>query len=241
MDGFTYSDIFATKGIEYLVVIAFLILLVPFWLALNKQPKIVTQLRNALGSISFRRLKIPQGLYYGKNHTWLFMEKSGDARVGIDDLLIHLAGEIKCIIKASPGDEIKKGELLTELIQEGKKLRILSPVTGTITEINSSVEESPQILNDDPYGRGWIYKIKPVNWISEINDCYFASAASSWSQQELEKIKNFLAGSNQKKSPEFSSVILQDGGELSDHALSGFSATVWNEFGEEFLERPLGT
>ena len=184
MDGFTYSDIFATKGIEYLVVIAFLILLVPFWLALNKQPKIVTKLRNALGSISFRKLKIPQGLFYGKNHTWMFMEKSGEARVGIDDLLIHLTGEIKCNVKANPGDEIKKGELLTELVQQDKILRILSPVTGTITETNRSIAESPEIINEDPYGKGWIYKIKPANWIAEINDCYFQAVHMHWTCRE---------------------------------------------------------
>ena len=92
MNEFSYSDIFATKGIEYLVVITFLLLLVPFWLILNKQTTIAEQIRHAIGSLSFKMLRIPQGLFYGRNHTWMYMEKSGVAKVGLDDLLLHQIG-----------------------------------------------------------------------------------------------------------------------------------------------------
>jgi len=57
MDGFSYSDIFATKGIEYLVIIAFLALLIPFWIVLNKQSKMTRQIQSTLG---LRLLRLPQ-------------------------------------------------------------------------------------------------------------------------------------------------------------------------------------
>jgi len=235
MDGFSYSDIFATKGIEYLIIITFLVLLVPFWLVLNKQKQISSSIQKALGFLSASILRIPQGLFYAKNHTWMYMEKSGTAKVGLDDLLLHITGEVKFKIHKNPGDIIIKGDLLTEIDQNGKLLRILSPVSGKITNINSTINENPGMLNEDPYGKGWIYKIKPSNWVRETKACYFAEEATNWSTNELERFKDFLAESMRNYAPEPSMVILQDGGELCDHSLSAFSDEIWKDFEKEFL------
>ena len=235
MEGFSYSDIFATKGMEYVIIIAFLALLIPFWVVLNKQVKVNKQIQRALGFLSASILKIPQGLFYSQNHTWMYMEKSGAAKVGLDDLLMHITGEVKFSQLKNQGEMIKKGDLLTEIEQNGKLLRILSPVSGRITDINSVLNESPGLLNEDPYGQGWIYKIKPTNWIADVKTCYFAEEATSWSTKELERFKDFLAVTMQNHSPEPSMVILQDGGELSDHSLSSLPNEIWKDFENEFL------
>lgn len=235
MDGFSYSDIFATKGIEYLIIITFLTLLVPFWLLLNKEGKITGQLNKVLGVLSAAILRIPQGLFYSKNHTWMFMEKSGEAKVGLDDLLLHMTGQVKFTLSKNPGEMIRKGELLTEIAQNGKLLRIVSPVSGRIINSNALINENPGILNQDPYGRGWLYKIKPSNWIAETKTCYFAEEATSWSANELERFKDFVAGSMKNHTPEASVMILQDGGELYDHTLSALPREIWNDFEKEFL------
>jgi len=235
MDGFSYSDIFATKGIEYLIIITFLVLLIPFWLVLNKQKQISSTIQKALGFLSASILKIPQGLFYSRNHTWMHMEKSGTAKIGLDDLLLHITGEVKFKIHKKQGDEIIKGDLLTEIDQNGKLLRILSPVSGKITNINSTINENHGMLNEDPYGKGWIYKIKPSNWVAETKSCYFAEEATNWSAKELERFKDFLAVSMKNYAPEPSMVILQDGGELCDHSLSALPNEIWRDFEDEFL------
>ncbi|MCX6237432.1 MAG: hypothetical protein NTY07_07740 [Bacteroidia bacterium] len=86
-----------------------------------------------------------------------------------------------------------------------------------------------------PDGKGWIYKIKPSDWIAETKACYFAEEATNWSAIELERFKDFLAMSMKNYSPEPSMVILQDGGELTDHSLSAFSNEIWKDFEKEFL------
>ncbi len=235
MDGFSYTDIFATKGVEYIVVITFLTLLIPFWLLLNKQGKISRQIRNVLGNLSFNILKIPQGLFYGANHTWMFMEKSGAARVGLDDLLLHITGEVKFCKLRNPGELISRGELMTEIDQNNKHLSILSPVSGIIVATNIRLTENPSLLNEDPYGNGWIYKIKPSNWIEEVKSCYFAGEATNWSARELERFRDFLAVTTKIHTPETSMVILQDGGELCDHTLSALPDEIWRDFETEFL------
>ncbi len=235
MDGFSYSDIFATKGVEYLIIIAFLAMLIPFSIILNKQLKMTTQIRQVLGNLSAGILKIPQGLFYSKNHTWMFMEKSGAAKVGLDDLLLHVTGEVKIGKLKNPGEMINKGDLLTEIDQNGKQLRIFSPVSGKITETNALLSESPGMMNEDPYGKGWIYKIKPSDWISEAKSCYFAEEATIWSAKELDRFRDFLAVTMKNHSPETSMVILQDGGELCDHTLAALPDEIWKDFQKEFL------
>ena len=235
MNAFSYSDIFATKGIEYLIIITFLVMLIPFWVVLNKQSKIGRGIQKAFGTLSASILRIPQGLFFAKNHTWMHLEKSGSVNVGLDDLLLHITGEVKFNNHKNPGEVIQKGELLTELVQDGKLLKILSPISGKITNINPIIHENPGMLNEDPYNKGWIYKIKPSKWIVEADACYFAEAATHWSTIELERFKDFLAVSAKIDLSEPSLVIMQDGGELSDHSLSTFSGEIWKDFEKEFL------
>jgi len=235
MEGFSYYDIFATKGMEYLVIVLFLTMLIPFWVILNKQAKITGQIQKALGILSARILRIPQGLFYSRNHTWMFMEKDGGAKVGLDDLLLHITGEVKVCHLKNPGEMISKGDLLTEIDQNGKLLQVFSPVSGEILETNTRLYEDPGTMNDDPYGNGWIYSIKPSDWVAEAKSCYFAEEAANWSAKELERFKDFLAVTMKNYAPETSMVILQDGGELCDHSLSVLPDQIWKDFQKEFL------
>jgi glycine cleavage system H protein len=238
MDQFTYSNIFETKGIEYLAIITFLVLLIPFWVILNKKAKIVRRFQKVLGVLSASALKIPQGIFYCNNHTWTHLETSGTAKVGLDDLLLHITGEVKFKNLKNPGEIIMKGDLLTEIDQNGKLLSIYSPISGKILNTNSSINENPDMLVVDPYGIGWIYKIKPTKWVSETSSYFLAEDATNWSIRELARFKDFLAASVKKHSHEPSLIILQDGGELRDNLLSEMPVEVWNDFQKSFLTNP---
>ena len=236
MDGFTYTNIFETKGIEYLVIIGFFLVLIPFWIVLNKDGKISKKIKNILNILSFDVLKVPQGIFYGKNHTWAFMEKSGSASFGLDDFLLHTTGNVNLENLRNPGEVIRKGDLLTEIRRDDKVLKIYSPISGEILRINSNLKENPDWLCDDPYGKAWIYKMKPNNWINETNSCYLAEEATNWSKAELERLKGFLAISGNKNSSVSNYAILQDGGELVDHSLSELPIEIWKDFQESFLD-----
>jgi glycine cleavage system H protein len=235
MDQFTYTNIFETKGIEYLAIISFFAILIPFWLMLNKKTNLTNKIRRAMGSLTAGVLRIPQGLFYSKNHTWTHLETTGAAKVGVDDLLLHITGEVKFRNLKNPGENINKGELMTEIDQNGKILSIFSPLSGKILKTNDAINENPDMLIVDPYGIGWIYKIKPSNWVSETNSYFLAEEATSWSNLELERFKDFLAASAKKYSPEPSMLILQDGGELRSNILSEMPKEVWHDFQNSFL------
>lgn len=235
MDGFSYNNIFETKGIEYLIIIAFLVMIIPFWIIINRQNGISRQIKKAIGVLSASILRIPLGLFYSSNHTWTHLEKSGIANVGLDDFLVHITGEVKFSNLKNPGNFINKGELLADIDQNGKLLQIYSPLSGRIMNTNTLLYKSPGVINEDPYGKGWIYKIKPSEWIAETDSYYLAEEAIAWSKKELERFKDFMAVSMKKYSPETSMVILQDGGELCDRPLSELPDEVWQDFQKSFL------
>ncbi len=235
MDEFSYHNIFDTKGMEYLAVIAFLLLLIPFWMALNRKVSVKEQFRKAFGVLSAAVLRIPQGIFYSKHHTWAYLEKSGIAKVGLDDLLLHITGEVSLNHLKHPGDMINKGDLIASIDQEGKSLNIFSPISGTMINTNPGLNENPELLNADPYGKGWVYTIKPSNWVVEIPSFYLADEATIWLKNELERYKDFLAMNLKRYSPDNSMTILQDGGELSDNSLSGLPKEMWQDFQQEFL------
>ena len=220
---------------EYLIIIAFLIMIIPFWIIINRQSRISGQIKTAFGILSAGILEIPQGLFYSKNHTWTHLEKSGNARVGLDNLLVHITGEVKLSYLRNKGETVTKGDLLAEIKQNGKILKISSPISGEIMNTNSGIDESSMMLNEDPYGEGWIFTIKPSKWISETNSYYLAEEAIAWSGKELIRFKDFLAVSMERYSPETSMVILQDGGELCDKPLSELPDEVWKDFQKSFL------
>ncbi len=239
MEGFSYNNIFETKGIEYLVIIAFFAILIPFWILLNKRVKTKKQLQESEGRLTLNSLQIPQGLFFSRFHTWTHLEKSGVAKVGLDDLLVHITGKVRVNRLLDSGERIRKGDILGEIVQNDKRLKIYSPISGEIIEANSSLANNPELMNEDPYLKGWIYKIKPTSWVADTQSYFLADDATLWAKQELERFKDFLAGSIKMYSSDSSSVILQDGGELCNQPLSELPDEIWQEFQQEFLSKKM--
>ncbi len=234
MENFSYQNIFETKGIEYIFILLFFAILIPFWLLLNRRTKELTRVREAL-SLSLQMLKIPQGLHLSSNHTWMHLKKAGTARIGLDDLLMHITGEVNVTFIATPGVEIKKGDLLAEINREGKTLQIYSPISGEIKKANNSLLNNPEFLNNDPFNQGWVYEIKPSQWIAETRSCYLAEESSKWMKNELERFKEFILNATGGGVSDTSQIILQDGGELCDHTMSQLPNEVWKDFQKKFL------
>jgi glycine cleavage system H protein len=235
MDGFTYINIFETKGIEYLAIAVFFVILIPFWLILNREVKPKKQLQKSLGILTSNSLKIPQGILFSRFHTWTHLQMTGIAKVGLDDLLLHITGKVNFNSIKYAGENVKKGDLLAEINQQGKILKIYSPISGEIRTINSELAETPELLNEDSYGKGWLYEIKPISWVADTNSYFMAEDATSWATQELERFKDFLATSLGKYSPMQENLLLQDGGELIDQPLSELPNEIWEEFQNDFL------
>lgn len=235
MDGFSYVNIFDTKGIEYLIIIGFLIIIIPFWLLLNKPVYLKKQMSNALSILSESILRIPQGLFFNKNHTWTHLDHSGYAKVGVDDWLMHITGNVQVDPLKTIGEKVNKGEVIIKLNKDGKQLRIASPISGEIKSLNLQALEKPEVITEDPYYQGWLYQIKPQNWITETSSYYLAEEATAWSKRELFKFKDFYLDNLSHSESNIPLAVMQEGGELVDHPLAHSSEEIWQIFQEKFL------
>jgi len=235
MEGFTYYNIFETKGIEYIAIIIFFMMLIPFWLIISRRVQIVKKIQEILGTLSFSSLRIPKGLYFSKNHSWTFLEKTGLAKIGVDDLVLKVTGDIKVINLKSPGDQVRQDEKIAELDHRGKRLAIFSPISGKVENINELIMQNPGIISEDPYNAGWMFTILPSDWKTETQKFYLADEAITWAKNELARFREFVAGAMNKYALGSADHVLQDGGELYDHTLSDLPEELWKDFQQEFL------
>ena len=183
-----------------------------------------------------KSLIVPKGLFFDKTHTWAFMENDGTVKVGIDDFLQHITGNITRIKMKSPGEQIIKGEPVISMIQNGKQISIKSPVSGMITGRNEELCRDSSVINTSPYANGWIYKIEPENWMKETRFMFMAEKYIEWIRDEFTRLKDFLAMALRSNELKLSQIVLQDGGEIKEGLLEDFGPEVWEDFQTQFID-----
>ena len=184
-----------------------------------------------------KSLIIPKGLFFDKSHTWAFMEKEGNVRIGIDDFIQHITGPVNRIKMKNPGEKVNKGEVILSLIQNGKQLNLYSPVSGTVRQQNDLLLTDPSLLNNSPYSNGWIYLIEPSNWLRETRFMVMTERYSEWLNYEFTRVKDFLSSSVMMRNNEFAAIVLQDGGTIKDNILADFGPEVWEDFQTNFIDQ----
>ncbi len=104
-------------------------------------------------------MNVPESLKYTKDHEWIKIE--GDiATVGITDFAQGELGDIVYVEIETEGEEIEEGEVFGTVEAVKTVSDLFMPISGTITEVNGELEDSPELVNEDPYGKGWMIKIK---------------------------------------------------------------------------------
>lgn len=180
-------------------------------------------------------LIIPRGLYYDKTHTWAFMEQNGLVKVGVDDFLVHITGPLNRIKMKKLGETVIKGEPVFTLIQNGKHLNVISPVSGIIKQTNKNLEDDISPLNNSSFSESWVYAIEPNNWSREIQFLLLPEKYIDWIKFEFKRFKDFLVTNVIVSNTLSNSVVMQDGGELKDNILADYGPEIWEEFQMKFI------
>lgn len=130
--------------------------------------------------------RLPEDLYYlVEKHVWVRVAEGGTVTVGIDDVAQNLAGTIVSCTPKKAGRAVPKGQSLATIESSKWVGPVPNPVAGEIVEVNEAVRKSPGILNQDPYGQGWLVRVKPTNW--EADKAELATGAEG-----LEAYRSFL-------------------------------------------------
>jgi glycine cleavage system H protein len=113
-------------------------------------------------------MEIPAGLKYSKEHEWVATEETV-ATIGITDYAQDQLGEIVYVELPGVGEKISKDDAFGVVESVKAVSDIYAPVSGTVVEVNQELPESPEMINEDPYGDGWLVKVK-VTDPSELDD-----------------------------------------------------------------------
>jgi glycine cleavage system H protein len=119
-------------------------------------------------------MNIPENLKYTKDHEWVRVEGE-EAYVGITDYAQGELGDIVFLEIETEGEELAKEEVFGTIEAVKTVSDMFMPVGGEVVEVNDKLEESPEIVNKDPYGEGWLIKIKMTN-PSELEELLDAAA-----------------------------------------------------------------
>ena len=103
----------------------------------------------------------PENLKYAKTHEWARLEDDGTITVGISDHAQELLGDLVFMELPEAGTSVSAGKECAVVESVKAASDVYAPVSGEITETNAALADSPEIVNSDPYGEGWLFRIKP--------------------------------------------------------------------------------
>ena len=118
---------------------------------------------------------IPADLKYLESHEWARVEADGSITVGISDHAQGALGDLVFVEVPEVGRALSKGGAAAVVESVKAASDVYSPVSGEVIAINDALSASPELVNQDPYGQGWLFKLKPSN-SSELSQLLDASA-----------------------------------------------------------------
>jgi glycine cleavage system H protein len=127
--------------------------------------------------------EVPEGLYYSKDFEWIKIE--GDKiRMGVTDYAQKSLREIVYAELPSAGGEVKQGEPYGTVESVKAVSDLIAAVSGTIEEVNDEVQSKPELLNEDPYQKGWLLVVKPANLQAELANLMDFNASVEWHKNQ---------------------------------------------------------
>jgi glycine cleavage system H protein len=130
-------------------------------------------------------MNIPEKLFYTKDHEWAKLE-DGKVRIGITDYAQGELGDIVYVDSRSEGTKVAKGDPVCSVESVKAVSDVFSPVNGTITEVNTDLEQTPELVNKDCYGQGWIV-IVSMDKEGELDTLMDANAYKEYLSAEAKK------------------------------------------------------
>lgn len=120
-------------------------------------------------------LEHPADLRYTSDHEWVRVQGDGRVRVGITAFAQNALGDVVYVSLPAVGDTVSAGDACGEVESTKSVSDIYAPVAGTVSSVNDALDSSPELINSDPYGEGWMFELEAVD--SAATDQLMDSAA----------------------------------------------------------------
>jgi glycine cleavage system H protein len=119
---------------------------------------------------------VPEELWYTPEHEWVLPNADGTGRVGITDYAATQLGDVVYLQLPLVGTSVTRGEPVGEVESTKSVSEVFAPVTGEVVARNDTLDDSPELLNSDPYGEGWMIEIK----LAETSEMDFLLSAEDY-------------------------------------------------------------
>ena len=177
--------------------------------------------------LDIKGFKIPHGFYLHPGHTWVKIEEGSTVRVGLDDFAVRLLGQLDRIQAPLMGKQLEQGRTGISLNRKGNEAKLLSPVSGVVTDINPVLREHGNRGSEDPYSEGWILRLHCANLRQDLKNLMIGDQAGEFINQEVDRLYEVIE--------ETAGPLAADGGYLGDDIFGNLPGISWQKLTREFL------
>ncbi len=171
--------------------------------------------------------KVPENLRYHPGHTWALSESPSLVRVGVDDFASKLMGKVERLSLPQRGQWIRQGQKLASVYRDGAKVDMLSPIEGSVADINDALVQNPELARQDPYGEGWLVTVQSPDAKTNFRNLMSGALARWWTEEAASRL--------QKRVPAVLGALAQDGGVAMDNLTAQMPEQNWTELTREFF------
>jgi len=182
---------------------------------------------NPVDVLDTKGFKIPQGYYFHSGHTWVKIEEASSVRIGVDDFALRLMGPLDRIEAPLMGKEVKQGRADIIVFRGKHQAKLLSPISGVVTDINATLRERGSLANDDPYAEGWVMKVQPQSLRRDLKGLMINKETRNFLGGEVEQLYNVIE--------EVAGPLAADGGDLGDDIFGSMPQLGWDRLTRLFL------
>jgi glycine cleavage system H protein len=171
--------------------------------------------------------QVPENLRYHPGHTWALHESPTLVRVGFDDFASRLAGKIERLTLPQRGQWIRQGQKIWTLHRDGSAVDMVSPIEGSVADINEAVVQHPELAVQDPYGEGWVVTVQSPDAKTNFRNLLGGSLARWWTEESASRL--------QRQMPDALGALAQDGGVAMADLTSHMPDQEWAKLAREFF------
>jgi glycine cleavage system H lipoate-binding protein len=171
--------------------------------------------------------EVPENLRYHPGHTWALSESPNLVRVGMDDFASKLSGTLENITLPQRGQWIRQGQKLCTIHRDGCAADLVSPIEGTVSDINPALATDPKLALRDPYGEGWLVTVQAPDAKTSFRNLLGGALARWWTEESAIRL--------QRRMPMVLGALAQDGGVAMENLSTHVSDQDWLPLAKEFF------
>ncbi len=172
--------------------------------------------------------EVPENLRYHPGHTWALSESPNLVRVGMDDFASKLTGKVESITLPHRGQWIRQGQKLCTLYRDDIAVDMVSPIEGTVSDINQALAADPKLALRDPYGEGWLVTVQAPDAKTSFRNLLGGPLARWWTEESASRLQHRMPMA-------VAGAYAQDGGVATENLSAQIPKQDWLPLAKEFF------